>query len=283
MTVEASHLYPLQAELGEGPVWDSERGLLWCVDINAPALHAVDPVRGTAKRWPAPQKIGWILPTGPGRLVAGLADGLYLFDADDGSFLPAAKVEPHLPSNRLNDAALGPDGTIWFGTMDDREAEATGRFYRYDGEVRECGLAAMCITNGPAVSPDGRTLYSVDTLAREIRASTIGEGGTLSDQRLFASIASGDGWPDGICCDAEGGLWLGLWDGWRARRYDPAGRVTTEVSFPVANVTKIALGGPGGRTAYATTARKGLDDAALAAQPLAGDIFSFAVDIGAPA
>ena len=281
MTDEAIHLFALQAELGEGPIWDPARGLLWCVDISAPALHALDPSDGTVKSWAAPRKIGWILPASGGRLLAGLADGLYLFDADDGSFHLVAEVEPGLPSNRLNDAAIGPDGTIWFGSMDDREAEPTGRFYRYDGSVRDCGLAPMCLTNGPAVSPDGTRLYTVATLAREIWVSAIGPGGLLSDHRLFASVADGEGWPDGICCDAEGGLWLGLWGGWRARRYDPAGRVTGEVSFPVANVTKIALGGPDGRTAYATTARKGLDADALAAQPLAGDLFMFPVEIGA--
>ena len=47
------------------------------------------------------------------------------------------------------------------------------------------------------------------------------------------------------------------------------------VRFPVSNVTKIAFGGEGLKTAYATTARKGLDSAGLAEQPLAGDLFAF--------
>lgn len=282
MNLEASHFYPLKAELGEGPVWDPERRLLWCVDINAPAVHAIDPGTGALESWPAPRKIGWILPARSGCLIAGLADGLYLFEPDDGSFRPVARVEPHLAANRINDGTVGPDGTIWFGTMDDRESDATGRFYRFDGAVRDCGLASMCITNGPAVSPDGRTLYTVDTLARAIWASTIGADAELSDHRLFAAIAPGDGWPDGVCCDAEGGVWLGLWGGWSARRYDATGQVTAKVRFPVANVTKIALGGPDGRTGYATTARKGLDEAALATQPLAGDLFAFPVDAGVP-
>ena len=56
--------------------------------------------------------------------------------------------------------------------------------------------------------------------------------------------------------------------------------MTDEVRFPVSNVTKIALGGDDGRTAFATTARQGLSAERLASQPLAGDIFTFRTDIG---
>ena len=59
------------------------------------------------------------------------------------------------------------------------------------------------------------------------------------------------------------------------RRYDPAGTLIETVEFPVANVTKIAFGGPELRTAYATTARKGLTRQDLQAQPLAGNLFAF--------
>lgn len=278
MSIRASHFHSLQAELGEGPIWDPVRGVLWCVDILAPAIHAIDPVSQTKASWSAPQKIGWVLVDAAGSLLAGLADGIYRFECDDGSFSRIATVEPGLSSNRLNDATIGPDGSVWFGTMDDEECRPTGRFYRFYGQVHDCGLDPVCITNGPAISPDGRVLYTVDTLARQIWVHAIGADGALSESRVFATTADGEGWPDGVCCDARGGVWLGLWGGWRARRYDASGQVTAEVEFPVANITKIALGGPDGRTAFATTARKGLNADALKAQPLAGDLFTFSLD-----
>ncbi len=279
--IDAAESIGLQAGLGEGPVWDFNRECLWCVDIVAPAVHRIEPATLHQMSWPAPARVGWILPMPDGSLVAGLADGLYEFDPGRGNFTLIAAVEPDLPGNRLNDAVLGPDGVIWFGTMDNGETDASGRFYRYDGDVRPCDIESMCITNGPAVSPDGKRLFTVDTLAREIWVHTIGEGGALSDARLFAAIAPDDGWPDGVTCDAEGGVWVGLWNGWRARRYDRDGHITDEVRFPVANVTKVALGGADGQTAFATTARKGLGDETLRDQPLAGNIFSFPVKVGA--
>lgn len=280
---EAVHAFALRAELGEGPVWDATRSCLWCVDILGRIIHRIDPLTRERRSWPAPAKVGWVLPTKRDHLVAGLADGLYRFTPADGTFRLLAAVEPHLPGNRLNDATAGTDGAIWFGTMDDSERTRSGRFYRFDGKVSDCGIAPMTITNGPALSPDGETLYAVDTLAREIRAHSVHPGGVLGAGRPMVRIDPADGHPDGICCDSEGGLWVGLWGGWCARRYDAKGCLTNVIRFPVANVTKIALGGSDGRTAFATTARKGLDAAALAAQPLAGDIFWFTVPVGAPA
>lgn len=279
---QARLFHSLQAQLGEGPVWDSGRGCLWCVDITAPAVHCIDPSSGERQSWPAPARIGWVLPGGGEKLIAGLADGLYEFSPANGTFNLIVGVEPDRPGNRINDGTRAPDGSIWFGTMDDAETAPTGRFYRFDGRLQVCDIAPVCITNGPAVSPDGRLLYTVDTLAREIRVSSITEGGGLLDGQLFAVIAPEDGWPDGISCDRENGIWVGLWGGWRARRYDAAGRITDEVRLPAANVTKVALGGPDGRTAFATTARIGLGPGSDEDQPLAGDVFCFEVDVGAP-
>jgi sugar lactone lactonase YvrE len=171
-------------------------------------------------------------------------------------------------------------GRIWFGSMDDGEGAATGRLYRFDrGVVADTGLAPVTITNGPAISPDGRTLYHTDTLGRIIHRVPIQDDGSLGTPSVFATIDEADGWPDGAVCDADGFVWTGLWGGWRARRYAPTGDILAEVRLPAANVTKIAFGGADLRTAYAATARKGLDADALAGQPLAGNIFAFEVDV----
>lgn len=273
---QASHLVPAQATLGEGPVWDRERGVLWWVDIMAPAVHCLDPRDGSTRQWPAPAKVGWVVPATGGGLVAGLNDGLYSFDPLSGAFSKILNVEDDLPNNRLNDAGADYRGRIWFGTMDDLEANASGRFYMFDGRgARPLDIAPICITNGPATNADASLLYAVDTLGLKIVEYPILADGGVGPGRVFAEIDPADGYPDGVICDAEGGVWLALWGGWSARRYDRNGEITDIVEFPAAQVTKIALGGPDGRTAYATTARKGLDEAALAAQPMAGDVFTF--------
>jgi len=278
--LEVTAVWDGGALLGEGPVWDAEAACLWFVDIKRRMVHRHDPATGITQDWPAPAQVGWVLPARGGGMIAGLQTGLARFDPRLGRFEHLADVEPHLPTNRLNDAAVAPDGTVWFGSMDDNETDATGQVYRWDGrEVRVSGIASVCITNGPGISPDGGTLYHVDTAGGVIHAVTIDDEGNVVGTRGFARIDPADGHPDGVTVDAAGNVWVGLWGGWRARLYDPAGHVLREVRLPAANVTKVALGGADLRTAYATTASIGLDADALAAQPLAGAVFAFEVDV----
>jgi D-xylonolactonase len=280
MTGTPVSICELHATLGEGPVWVDREQALWFVDIKQRKVHRFDPSDASLRSWDAPRQIGWILPAGDGGLVAGLQDGLYRFDPATGGFALLAEVEADLPGNRLNDATTDAGGRIWFGTMDDGEAAATGRFYLFDrGTITDTGLAPVAITNGPALSPDGRFLYHTDTLGQVIRVSDVAEDGTLGPMRPFVRFAPGEGYPDGPIVDAEGCLWTGLFAGWQARRYAPDGELMETIRFPVSNITKLAFGGPDLRTVYATTAAKGLKEGALARQPLAGNLFSFRADV----
>lgn len=267
-------VFAVGATLGEGPVWIGDA--LWFVDIKAHRLYRFDPATGQAQHWTAPDQIGWVLPTESGDMIAGVKTGLHRFDPATGTFTLFHDPEPHHPDNRLNDATTDSRGRIWFGTMDDNESSATGRLHRLaDGTTQDSGLPPVAITNGPAVSADATTLYHTDTLGKRIWRVPINDDGTLGTPVVHIEIEDGAGHPDGCVIDSENCLWTGLWGGWRVRRYDPAGIAISEVRFPVSNITKIAFGGPDLRTAYATTASKGLDPAALAEQPEAGNLFAF--------
>ena len=277
---EPQSIWALNAPLLEGPLWHPADQALWFVCIKTQAVYRLDPATGAQASWPAPQQIGFIVPVdGADSFVVGLQGGLHLFDPADGSFTPLADPEPHLPGNRLNDAVVDTKGRLWFGSMDDAESATTGHFYRHDLSGTHVVSGPMPITNGPAISPDGRTLYHVDTLGGDIFAADILPDGSLGPSRLFAHIDSADGYPDGPTIDSEGHLWIGLYTGWAARRYAPDGRLVETVRFPVSAITKIALGGPDMRTAYATTAAKHLDAEGKAREPLAGNLFSFRVEV----
>jgi len=274
---EPECVYPVAAELGEGPVWRAGEGALWFVDIKGCKIHRLFPKTGEATSWDAPAAPGFIAPLASGGWIAGLKTGLHRFSPETGAFELLQTVEDAGLDNRLNDGFVDAQGRLWFGSMHDPEETLTGALYRYDGR----GLVRIddgyCITNGPAVSPNGETLYHTDTLGKVIYAFDVGEDGGLSNKREFARIEDGAGYPDGPAVDVEGCVWTGLFAGWGARRYSPQGELLEFVRFPVANVTKLAFGGPDLTTVYATTAWKGLSDDERAAQPLAGGVFEFTV------
>ena len=277
---EPRNVWPLAAELGEGPVWVQRDHALWFVDIKKQQVHRYDPADGSKNSWDAPEQVGFVFPAERGGFVAGLQSGLYHFDDKSGGFELIAKVEADKPDNRLNDGIVDPQGRLWFGTMDNKEKAKSGAFYCFaDGKVTATGIDDIAITNGPAVSPDGRLLYLVDTLKGTIEVADIGDDGSLDNRRPFTRIEKSDGHPDGPTIDSNGYLWISLYAGWEVRRYSPAGDLVERVRFPVANITKIAFGGEDLRTAYATTARQLLKPEDIAKQPQIGDLFEFRVDV----
>lgn len=270
-------VFAADAELGEGPVWMARDDAVWFVDIKGLRIHKYETTTGAAWSWAAPAQPGFIAPLPDGRWIAGLKTGLHLFDPRGGRFELLATVENPVLGNRLNDGYVDAKGRLWFGSMDDGEKNLSGALYRLDGRKPVRVDDGYCITNGPAMSPDGRTLYHTDTLRKLIYAFDVADDGALSGKRVFVEVD--EGYPDGPICDSEGCLWTGLFAGGHVRRYSPKGKLIEKVRFPVANITKLSFGGDDLKTVYATTAWKGLSKAERQAQPHAGGLFSFEVAV----
>ncbi len=277
---EPEVLWPVGAELGEGPVWSARDRAVWFVDIKSRKIHRLA-VDGFERRsWDAPEQVGFILPTATGGWVVGLQSGLHSFDPATARFWRLSVPEAHGPANRLNDGHVDARGRLWFGSMHDSEGERAGALYRLlpDGRSRLVDPGYM-ITNGPATSPDGRVLYHTDTADRVIFAFDLAADGSLSGKREFLRITREGAHPDGHVVDSEGCVWVSLFGGWGVERYSPEGELLEYVRFPVANITKIAFGGSDLKTAYATTAKLHLSAEQRREQPLAGALFSFRTDV----
>lgn len=278
MLAGAECVCPMAARLGEGPLWSARERAVWFVDIKGRCIHRFDEAERTTQTWKAPQDVGFIVAASGERFICGLKSGLYLFAPRDGSFRLIAEVDSNLPRNRLNDAHVDAAGRLWFGTMDDDEVSPTGALYRFDATGLHSCDDGYVITNGPATSPDGRTLYHIDTLERVMYAFDLATDGSLSARRVFACIAEADGYPDGPVVDAAGCVWVGLYGGWGVNRYSPTGELLNKLALPVANCTKPAFGGDDLRTLYVTSAWKGLTAEQRAQQSLAGGLFAARVD-----
>jgi L-arabinonolactonase len=151
-----------------------------------------------------------------------------------------------------------------------------GHVWVYDGETAPRILFGdILISNSIAFSPDGRLMYFADTPLKKIFVFDYdGDVGALANRRIFAEVGPEGGSPDGSTVDADGYLWNAEWGGARVVRYNPAGRVDRIVPIPCSQVTCCAFGGDDLSTLFVTSARDGLSDAALAAQPHAGALFA---------
>jgi sugar lactone lactonase YvrE len=164
--------------------------------------------------------------------------------------------------------------------MDNAEQNPTGRFYVFDrGKITAAGPDNIVITNGPAVNADSTSIYFTDTLAQKIYHAPLARG-NIGPVRPFADILSDfpHAYPDGPFVDSNGNVLTGLFNGGVVASYSLAGKLNRTYKVPAQNVTKACFGGPDLRTLYATTARKGLSEEALAAVPESGGLFARSMD-----
>ncbi len=265
-------IWPVGATLAEGPFWHAQQRALYFVDIKGQTVHrcAED---GTARAtWTLPDQVGFALPMASGALLCGLPGRVARFNAATGALDTLLSLEGDLPGNRNNDGYIDTAGRLWFGTMDNGESDPTGALYLWDGRGLQRQDEGYIITNGPCVSPDGRTFYHTDTLAKVIYAYDLAPDGALANRRVLVRTAA-PGHPDGTAVDADGVLWVSMFGGARIDRYAPDGALLGSIAMPCSNITKVAFGGDDLRTVFVTTARKGLSVEALSREPLAGSIF----------
>jgi sugar lactone lactonase YvrE len=271
-------IWDVGAHLGEGALWHAATRSVYFVDIKGRRIHRCAADGSARTSWDAPGQPGFVVPATDGSLVCALEDGLYRLDETSGAFTPLRKIEDDVPGNRFNDGHVDAWGNLWFGSMDDAQAAPTGALYRLDrlGNVARLDDGYI-ITNGPAISADGRTLYHTDTPLRRVYAFDLRDDGSLAGKRVFLQLPEGSR-PDGMAVDSEGCIWIALFGAGRIERYTAAGKLADSAQFPCTNITKLAFGGEDLCTAYVTTAWKGLSPEQRALQPLAGGLFAFRVE-----
>lgn len=262
----------VEAVLGEGPVWVAAEEALWWVDIKGPAIFRWKD--GALDRFVPPLRVCSLAPTVGGGFIGGTERGFMRIDPVAGRYDPIGTPETDRPFNRFNDGKLDRAGRFWAGTMDDREQEPLGALYRVGKSLDWARIDdGYQVTNGPAFSPDGRTMYHNDSGRQVTYAFDLDADGEASNRRVLARYKEEDGYPDGMTVDAEGCLWIAFWDGWCLRRLSPEGEVLQVVEMPIERPTSCAFGGPEMNRLFVTSARIGLNASALAVQPSAGALF----------
>lgn len=269
--------------VGESLQWDDRRGRLVWVDIIGRRVHGLNPVTGAHQVWAVPFRPTSLALTTAGDALIGSERHICRWDWQ-GTPVPLVEVEPDAPCNRLNEAAVGPDGALWLGTMhqniaaDDSPAAipaATGHLYRYapDGVLTRVSEDAFGITN-TLVWPRPDLLITADTLANALYAYPVGPGGRLGPRRMVQE-GFGRGFPDGSTLDAEGFIWTARVAGGAClTRMAPDGTIDRVVDLPCTWPTSLCFGGADLATLYVTSARFTMSADHLDAQPQEGALFA---------
>jgi sugar lactone lactonase YvrE len=260
----------------EGPRWHEDR--LWFSDMGTRTVMTVDldgraaPIVEVEHR---PSGLGW-LPDGS-LLIVSMGDRRVL--RWDGDSLAEHADLSTLVSHECNDMVVDGRGNAYVGNagfdlrarpVEPRPAELV--LVRPDGAA-EVVDREVVFPNGAVVTPDGGTLVVAETFGRRLTAFTIAGDGTLHDRRTFADLP--DASPDGICLDADGGVWVADASGTGCLRVVEGGEVADRVDTG-RPCFACMLGGPDRRTLFLLT---GDSYSGAAIRSRTGAIETVAVDV----
>jgi sugar lactone lactonase YvrE len=272
-----------QAILAESPCWDEKKQLLYWVDILQKQLHIYQPQTNRDRIIQLDELVSCVVLRESGGVVLTLQSGFAGFDLDTEQINFLIQPENHPLSNRFNDGKCDPFGRFLAGTMAIDETPRAGALYCLDEHLKiKRLLGELSISNGIGWSPDYLTMYLIDSPTKNVFAFDYDlDQGNISNRRVVVTIPDElKGYPDGMAIDQEGMIWVALWAGFKVTRWNPhTGELLQSISLPAPNVTSCTFGGLNMNELYITTARKDLDQAALAQYPLAGSVFRLKTDI----
>ena len=273
-----------RCQLGEGPIWDDRIGRLLFVDIEGHDVHAFDPETGRDETIATGGYVSAIALDDAGGWLAALQHDIARFTLAGGIGERIARIDGDRPDTRLNDGYVDSRGRFWIGTLSLEKEVGQCALYRLERAPAEAGHEAPRVSemldrvtnsNGIDWSLDDRHMYYVDTATRRIDVFDFDAAcGDIASRRPLVTIEDAAGKPDGLIVDADGCLWVALWQGSAVRRYTPDGRLDRHIDLPVSCPTKCAFGGADLDTLYITSAHKALSPEERAREPHAGSLLA---------
>ncbi len=237
----------------EGPRW--HEGRLWFSDMHDQRVVALGLDGASETVVETPQHcsgLGW-LPDGR-LLVVSMQDRRLLRLDPEGLSVLAELSE--VATFHCNDMVVDAQGRAYVGNFgfdlheQGKPVPADLALVRPDGRV-ERAAEGLRFPNGTVITPDGHTLVIGESFGACLTAFDVGPDGRLSNRREWARLEQA--MPDGICLDAEGGIWLASPVSHGVLRVLEGGEVTHRI--PVEEQAfACMLGGPERRHLFVCTA-----------------------------
>ena len=231
---------------GEGPRWHN--GRLWFSDGPAGKVYSAGETGDLTAEVELEHAsgLGW-LPDGT-LVVSALFEAKIHHVDERGNVVATFDLGELAVST--NDLVVAPDGRAYVDLYQASASENAGAIGLVDpgGTVRIVATG-LALPNGMGFLPDGSTLVVSETMGSRILAFPTESDGNLGTPSVFADLGA-DRHPDGLCVDAEGGVWVGCFDTGEFLRVVVGGTVTHRVQIDRGWAVAPALGGADGRTLY---------------------------------
>ena len=241
---------------GECPVWDASTLCLYWTDLSGSRFYRYDRATNRSVVVSTGFQVSGFRLNRAGGFVVANNEGVWLWDGAAARVRICGQVDA--APCQVNDCIADPRGRLLTGTQfyDPAGGYALGKLIAVD----TCGAVRVLdegfhLANGLGFSPDARTLYFTDSIARRIYAYDYNaETAVAASRRTLVQVPCEEGLPDGLAVDAEGFLWSAQWYGGCVVRYDPDGRLERRIAIPAKQTSSAAFGGADLDELYITSA-----------------------------
>ena len=232
-------LYETRAELGEGMHLFPDGHMRW-----------VDLPNGLAYRWDGNTNQLWhsqkeelskVLPWCNGTIL--LSQTAIIFLNQENNEVERINLHDEASNLRCSDSMVLPNGEMLVGILDRDLTPNKSKLIqvKLDRSIVEI-VSLASISNGIALLADGKRVVWTDSPRKELEVFDFDPiTGAVGGRRTFAKLPENMGLIDGICADANGGVWAALWAGSGVAHFDGEGELVEVIRFEAPNVTSCAF------------------------------------------
>lgn len=253
----------IKAELGEGPVWDYRKNILYWIDIIGKKIFIYDSYKKNTISIKLNQHIGSLALCKTDKLLLALQNGFYFFNKEKNILKKIDDPEHGLPKNRFNDGKCDASGRFWSGTTSSDEIDPVGSLYYLDDSLKSKKIFnKVIISNGITWSMDNKKMYYIDSPRREVYSFDYSiNTAEIKNKKVLIKVPEKLGYPDGMTIDIGGDLWIAHWGSYFICRWDSKkGKLIDKIKIPVKRVSCCTFGGGNLDELYITTAQRGFPE-----------------------
>lgn len=248
-------------KLGENPFWNFKTNELSFVDIKSKKFFIYKNKKLKAHNLPF--NISCLIPTKKsGQWIAATQNQIIkIFFFNKKIKIINLKHFEEPKNNRFNDGKCDHLGRLWISSMDKNEKLKTGKLWCFKNSKNFSKIEkGFSIGNGIDWSPDKKKMYFVASDKRAVYSYKFNKKtGKISNKNVLIRVPRKRGFPDGICTDEDGYIWVAYWGGGCIARHTPKGKVEKIIKIPKKNVTSLCFGEKKLDTIFVTTAEDNLN------------------------